>query len=125
MSKLAQRSAKAQENLEIIETALERTQQALRAAEVADLAATKVVRKSRKYFKLLLVLTVVGVVVLVAKKMLGGGAAPAPTMQPVTKPVSGSASARPADKGAATGSNGSAATNGKVADEAKQKDPNP
>lgn len=76
MSKIAERSAKAQENIDTLENALERTQQALRAAEKADLAAAAVTKKSRKFLKLLVILTVIGVVVVVAKKLAGGGSTP-------------------------------------------------
>lgn len=76
MGKLAARSVKAQENLEILESALDKTQGALRAAERADLAATNAVAKSRRLFKLVLVLGVVGVAVLVAKKLMSGPSKP-------------------------------------------------
>ncbi len=76
MSKIAERSAKAQENIDTLENALERTQAALRAAEKADLTATAVTKKSRKLFKLVVILTVVGVAVLVVKKFVGGGSNP-------------------------------------------------
>ncbi|HTO00161.1 MAG TPA: hypothetical protein VL068_05755 [Microthrixaceae bacterium] len=76
MGKVAERSVKAQENLEILETALDRTQSALRAAERADLVATKTVARSRQLLKLMLVLGVVGVVILVVKKLVGGSSTP-------------------------------------------------
>jgi t-SNARE complex subunit (syntaxin) len=76
MSKLATKSAKAQQNIDTLESALDRTQQALKAAEKADLAATAVTKKSRKLFKLLLILTVIGVAVVVVKKFTGGSSTP-------------------------------------------------
>lgn len=82
MSKLAERSVKAQENLDTLETVLDRTQTALRAAEKADLAAAEVTRKSRKFLKLIVVLTVIGVAVLVIKKFTGGRSTPPGTPDP-------------------------------------------
>jgi hypothetical protein len=82
MSKLAERSVKAQENLEVLETVLDRTQTALRAAEKADLAAAEVTRKSRKFLKLIIALTVIGVAVLVVKKFAGGSSTPPGTPDP-------------------------------------------
>jgi hypothetical protein len=82
MSKIAERSAKAQENIDTLESALDRTQQALRAAEKADLAAAAVTKKSRKFLKLVVVLTVIGVAVLVVKKLAGGGSNPPGTPDP-------------------------------------------
>ncbi len=82
MSKLADRSVKAQENIETLETVLDRTQTALRAAEKADIAAAAVTRKSRKFLKLLIVLTVIGVAVVVVKKFTGGGSTPPGTPDP-------------------------------------------
>ncbi|MGB6057720.1 MAG: hypothetical protein WBF71_05610 [Microthrixaceae bacterium] len=76
MGKLADRSVKAQENLEILESALDRTQSALRAAEKADLVTAKTVAKSRRILKLVLILSIIGVAVLVAKKVLGGSSTP-------------------------------------------------
>jgi hypothetical protein len=76
MSKLATKSARVQENIDTLESALDRTQQALRAAEKADLAAAAVTKKSRKLLKLVLLLTVVGVAVLAVKKFTGGGSNP-------------------------------------------------
>ncbi|MGB3411831.1 MAG: hypothetical protein WBA45_11605 [Microthrixaceae bacterium] len=76
MGKLADRSVKAQGNLEILESALDRTQGALRAAEKADLVAGKSIAKSRRFLKIILILGVVGVAVLVAKKVLGGSSTP-------------------------------------------------
>lgn len=70
MGKIATRSAAVQHDLQLVETALERTQTALRAAEAADLAAEKVVKKSRKLLKVLLILTILGVIALVLKKLL-------------------------------------------------------
>lgn len=70
MGRIATKSAEAQQNLQVVETALERTQSALRAAEAADLAAEKVVKKSRKLLKWLLVLTILGVIVFVLTKLL-------------------------------------------------------
>jgi len=82
MSKIAERSVKAQENIDTLESALDRTQQALRAAEKADLAAAAVTKKSRKFLKLVVVLTVIGVAVLVVKKLAGGGSNPPGTPDP-------------------------------------------
>jgi len=76
MSKIAERSVKAQENIDILETALDRTQAALRAAERADLAATAVKAKSHKFVKLLILLTVIGVAVVVVKKFTGASSTP-------------------------------------------------
>lgn len=76
MGRLAAKSVKAQENLELLESAIDRTQSALRAAERADLVATEAVAKSRRLLKLVLILTVVGVAALVAKKLLSGPKAP-------------------------------------------------
>ncbi|CAN5512177.1 hypothetical protein BH10ACT3_BH10ACT3_08220 [soil metagenome] len=82
MSKLAERSAKVQGNIDTLETALDRTQKALKAAEKADLAAAAVSKKSRKFLKLIVVLTVVGVAVLIAKKFIGGSSTPPGTPDP-------------------------------------------
>lgn len=70
MGKIAAKSAEAQHNLEIVETALERTQSALRAAEAADLAVEQVAKKSRKLLKILLVITLLGVIAFVLKKVV-------------------------------------------------------
>ncbi len=82
MGKLAERSVKAQENLDVLETAIDRTQSALRAAERADQVTTKAVAKSRRVFKLVLILTVVGVAVVVAKKLMGGPSTPSGNPDP-------------------------------------------
>ena len=76
MSKLATKSAKVQQNIDTRESALDRTQQALKAAEKADLAAAAVTKKSRKFVKLVLLLTVIGVAVLAVKKFTGGSNPP-------------------------------------------------
>ena len=76
MSKIAERSVKAEENIDVLETALDRTQAALRAAEKADLAATAVKATSHKLVRLLIVLMVIGVVVVAVKKFTGGSSTP-------------------------------------------------
>lgn len=105
MGKIAKRSAKAQESLEIIESALEKTQSALHAAERADVAVGKVVKGSRKLIKLILIASVIGVAVLIAKKVLGGsGSAPAPvpTSAPNSKPQTSSEASKGAGKAGAS-----------------------
>ncbi|MEI2638695.1 MAG: hypothetical protein V9F03_06835 [Microthrixaceae bacterium] len=110
MGKIAKRSAKAQENLEIIETALEKTQSALRAAEKADIAAGKVAKGSRKLVKLVLIVSVVGVVALLVKKMTGGGSQPAPSQS--YSPPRSAPSSTPAASSAATGAKTTDETSG-------------
>lgn len=71
MSRIGKTAARAHDSLSEVETALERTQAALSAAERADMVATKAVRKSGKFLKLLLIFGVIGAIVYVAVKMLG------------------------------------------------------
>ena len=82
MSRVAQQSAKALETLETVESALERTQIALRAAESADLLAGAVAKNSRPILKVLLVLTVVGVAILVIKKLKSSSSTPPANTDP-------------------------------------------
>ena len=73
MSALGQRAVQAQDGIADLESALEKTQRALKTAENIDVAAATAKCRSGKFFKLVLILTVVGVAVIVAKKVLGGG----------------------------------------------------
>lgn len=107
MGRIAQRSARAQDNLEIIESALERTQSALKAAEKADLAVGKAAKKSGKVFKLLLLVSVVGVTVLVIRKLTAkDDAQPTPRHEPLGQtpaaPPAEAASAPPAEASTST-----------------------
>jgi hypothetical protein len=70
MSMLGERAAKAQEGIAEIESALERTQRALQAAERVDHAAAEAKRRSGKVVKLLLVLVLLGIAGLAVKKVL-------------------------------------------------------
>lgn len=70
MSAMGERATQARAGIEDLETALERTDRVLAAAEKADEVASG---RGRSVLKLLLVLTAIGVAVLVVKKLAGGG----------------------------------------------------
>lgn len=70
MSRIGKTAARAQNSLSEVETALERTQTALAAAERADMVASKAARKSGKFFKLILILGVIGAIAFVVKKKM-------------------------------------------------------
>jgi flagellar biogenesis protein FliO len=70
MSAMGERATQARSGIGDLESALERTDKVLAAAEKADEVASG---KGRTFMKLLLVLTVIGVTVLVVRKLVGGG----------------------------------------------------
>lgn len=70
MSVVGERAARAQEGIAEIESALERTQRALQAAERVDHAAAEAKRRGGKLFKLLLVLMLLGVAALAVRKVM-------------------------------------------------------
>jgi hypothetical protein len=78
MSAVGEKAVQAQVGISDLETALEKTQKALKSVEKVDQAAAKAKRRGSKLVKLLLIATVVGVTIVVAKKLMGGsGAMPA------------------------------------------------
>lgn len=80
MSAMGERATQARSGIGDLETALERTDKVLAAAEKADEVASG---KSRTFVKLLLALTVIGVTVLVVRKMMSGGSSePEPYRSP-------------------------------------------
>jgi hypothetical protein len=79
MSAVGEKAAQAQAGITDLETALEKTQRALKSVEKVDQAAATAKRKGSRLVKLLLIATVVGVTVIVAKKLLGSGATPPAT----------------------------------------------
>jgi hypothetical protein len=87
MSRLGEQAAKAEAGIAGLETALERTQRALQAAERVDAAAGGARRRYGRFVKLVLVLTIIGVGVLIVRKLMAGdpGAVPAP-IPPETAP---------------------------------------
>jgi len=70
MSAMGERATQARSGIGDLETALERTDKVLAAAEKADEVASG---KGRTFLKLLLALTVIGVTVLVIRKLVEGG----------------------------------------------------
>lgn len=72
MSAIGERAVQAQSGVADLESALEKTQKALKTAENVDLMAAKAKKKSSKLIKMLLIVTVVGVTVIVARKLMGG-----------------------------------------------------
>ena len=70
MSAMGERATQARSGIDDLETALERTDRVLAAAEKADQVASG---RGRTFMKLLLALTVIGVTVLVIRKLVGGG----------------------------------------------------
>ena len=86
MSMLGRQAAKAEAGVAHLESALEKTQKALHAAERADAKAAVAKKKSGKLVKLVLLLTVVGVGIVVARKVLGGSSS-APASEPTPRPV--------------------------------------
>jgi hypothetical protein len=88
MSRLGEQAAKAEAGIAGLETALERTQRALQAAERVDAAAGGAKRRYGRFVKLVLVLTIVGVGVLIVRKLMAGDPGPvaAPTPETVPRP---------------------------------------
>ena len=82
MSAVGEKAVQAQVGIADLETALEKTQKALKSVEKVDQAAAKAKRRGSKLVKLLLVATVVGVTVIVAKKLMGGSGAVPPATDP-------------------------------------------
>lgn len=93
MSKLGRQAAKAEAGVAHLESALEKTQKALHAAEVVDAKAAAAKKKSGKLVKVVLLLAVVGLGVVIARKLLGDSGstpAPSPSPRPVDRTPAGS-----------------------------------
>ena len=72
MSKARRKAEKMEAGAAQLESALERTQKALEAAEKVEAAGGK--RRSGRFFKFVLLATLVGVAIVVVRKAMGGGA---------------------------------------------------
>lgn len=102
MSMLGRQAAKAEAGVVHLESALEKTQKALQAAERVDAKAAVAKKKSGKLVKLVLLLTIVGVGIVVARKLLIGSDS-APVSSPSPRPVDRSpAASNGASSGAST-----------------------
>ena len=82
MSAVGDKAVQASAGISDLETALEKTQKALKSVEKADQAAASAKRKGSELVKLLLIATVVGITVIVAKKLMGGSGATPPATDP-------------------------------------------
>lgn len=82
MSAMGEKAAQASRNISDLETALEKTQRALKSVEKIDEAAGTARRRGSKLFRLLLVAGAVGVTVVVARKLMGGRGSIPPATDP-------------------------------------------
>lgn len=99
MSRLGSKAERAQAGVLQLESALERTEKALEAAQRVDEKVASARKGSRKLFKLVLLLTLVGVSVLVVRKLMTSDTPPPSAGTPAggPRPASGNGSSQAAD----------------------------
>jgi len=110
MSKARRKAEKMEAGAAQLESALERTQKALEAAEKVEAAGGK--RRSGRFFKFVLLATLVGVAIVMVRKAMGGGAGSSGY-----QPVSSSGTGSTGTSNSSTGANGDSPSAGSSSDE--------